>query len=338
MIYLVGKISILLFLAALVGFYLGRWWVTRQFEDVTEQYYRMFHLSPEKPAVDGQVMRALHEISEQLPDAEQLQAQEVRLREIEDKIGEAPANALDAQESRMHQDLRQLTERIEGEPPIQDALLQISAKFETMRQEVLRDDGVAPLREQLLSVQERLTSIEQAIHQLQPAQDANLQKPLQSRLAGIQDALRGMKSQPLPRVEASARARPSTQALLARAEASRVQGRGGGEVSGVVGAAIGSHEGNPAENLPAKAKFGEQDDLKRIDGIGPKLEALLNALGVYYFWQIAQWTDEDVRRVDAKLGSFRGRIERDGWIAQATEMNTKSESGILSQDIVSSRA
>lgn len=62
---------------------------------------------------------------------------------------------------------------------------------------------------------------------------------------------------------------------------------------------------------------GDPDDLKRIKGIGPKLENLCNSLGVMRFDQISQWTARDVAKVDAHLGSFKGRITRDEWVDQA---------------------
>lgn len=61
------------------------------------------------------------------------------------------------------------------------------------------------------------------------------------------------------------------------------------------------------------------DDLKRISGVGPKLEALLNSLGIYQFAQVAQFTADDIAWVDQHLGSFKGRIERDDWVAQARQ-------------------
>jgi NADH-quinone oxidoreductase subunit E len=61
---------------------------------------------------------------------------------------------------------------------------------------------------------------------------------------------------------------------------------------------------------------GAPNDLKLIGGIGPKLEAELNALGIARYSQIAALTPEDVARIDAAL-SFRGRVTRDNWIAQA---------------------
>lgn len=54
-----------------------------------------------------------------------------------------------------------------------------------------------------------------------------------------------------------------------------------------------------------------------MKGVGPKVAALLNGLGVTRFDQIAGWTDADVDRVDAQLGAFKGRIRRDQWVDQA---------------------
>jgi NADH-quinone oxidoreductase subunit E len=61
---------------------------------------------------------------------------------------------------------------------------------------------------------------------------------------------------------------------------------------------------------------GEEDDLKRIKGIGPVNEKALNELGIYKFRQIAAWTPENVDWVEDFM-SFPGRIEREDWIAQA---------------------
>ncbi|MEL6913034.1 MAG: 50S ribosomal protein L21 [Pseudomonadota bacterium] len=58
------------------------------------------------------------------------------------------------------------------------------------------------------------------------------------------------------------------------------------------------------------------DDLKELSGVGPALEKKLVAAGVTSFAQIAAWTEEDVAAMDEKL-SFKGRIEREGWIEQA---------------------
>ncbi len=61
----------------------------------------------------------------------------------------------------------------------------------------------------------------------------------------------------------------------------------------------------------------DADDLKQIKGVGPKLEAMLNAMGVYRFAQIAAFSEENLRWVDDNLTTFKGRPFRDDWIAQA---------------------
>jgi NADH-quinone oxidoreductase subunit E len=79
------------------------------------------------------------------------------------------------------------------------------------------------------------------------------------------------------------------------------------------------------ELRPAKADVAKTvventiDDLKVISGIGPKLEQVLNKLGVSSFAQIAAWTDADVTLIEDHFG-FPGRVLRDGWIEQAAKL------------------
>lgn len=192
MIYLVTKIAVLIVLAALLGIWFGRWTVSRKFRDATEEFNRMLNLSAEKPAVDGQVMRALHDIFERLPAPGQNDLLERRLDRIEARL--AGQSTTPADRGPVHASLSRIESMIPGSSPMQH-----------------------------------------------------------------------------PRVN----------------------------------------------NLLIDAAHGPKDSLQKIDGIGPKLELSLNELGVYYFWQIAQWGPEDIEQVDAKLESFRGRILRDDWVRQA---------------------
>jgi predicted flap endonuclease-1-like 5' DNA nuclease len=61
----------------------------------------------------------------------------------------------------------------------------------------------------------------------------------------------------------------------------------------------------------------DSDDLSQLKGVGPKLVALLSELGVTRFDQIAAWTPDEIEAIDARLGTFKGRIARDNWIEQA---------------------
>ncbi|MFT6674213.1 MAG: large subunit ribosomal protein L21 [Sulfitobacter sp.] len=74
-----------------------------------------------------------------------------------------------------------------------------------------------------------------------------------------------------------------------------------------------------AKKAAPKAKAADgADDLKELSGVGPALEKKLHAAGVTTFAQVAAWTDADITEMDEKL-SFKGRIEREGWIEQAKE-------------------
>jgi len=72
---------------------------------------------------------------------------------------------------------------------------------------------------------------------------------------------------------------------------------------------------------PAKAEAAPTaaDDLKKLTGVGPALEKKLIAAGITSYAQIAAWTDADVAAIDEQL-SFKGKIEREGWIDQAKEL------------------
>lgn len=74
------------------------------------------------------------------------------------------------------------------------------------------------------------------------------------------------------------------------------------------------------------ARGGKADDLKRISGVGPKIEGILHDLGIFHFDQIAAWTPENVEWVDGYL-RFRGRITREDWIAQARALSSDGKKG-----------
>jgi large subunit ribosomal protein L21 len=71
------------------------------------------------------------------------------------------------------------------------------------------------------------------------------------------------------------------------------------------------------DDKPKTAAAGA-DDLGKLSGVGPVMVKKLNENGITAFAQIAAWTPEQVAELDERL-NFKGRIERDSWIAQATE-------------------
>ena len=104
--------------------------------------------------------------------------------------------------------------------------------------------------------------------------------------------------------------------------ASTVAGAAGTAGEVVSGAAEGVVEAVTGEDEPDGPLFekpeGEPDDLKKISGVGPKIEERLHELGITKFEQIANFSAEDIERIDNAL-SFKGRIQRDDWQGQAQE-------------------
>ncbi len=66
-----------------------------------------------------------------------------------------------------------------------------------------------------------------------------------------------------------------------------------------------------------KARASGADDLKQIKGVGPKMETMLNKMGVYHFDQVSGWRAQEVKWVDENLEGFKGRVSRDEWVKQA---------------------
>lgn len=69
----------------------------------------------------------------------------------------------------------------------------------------------------------------------------------------------------------------------------------------------------------AMTKPATVDDLKAISGIGPKLEQVLNKLGIWTYAQIADFGEGEIAWLDEELG-FAGRIGRDDWTGQARKL------------------
>ena len=88
----------------------------------------------------------------------------------------------------------------------------------------------------------------------------------------------------------------------------------------------------PAGKKPATLKAARKsgaDNLKRIKGVGPKLEKLLNSLGFFHFDQVASWSENEMAWVDQNLEGFIGRATRDNWVAQAKELMSSQETDAI---------
>ena len=68
-------------------------------------------------------------------------------------------------------------------------------------------------------------------------------------------------------------------------------------------------------------------DLTQIKGLGPKLATTLAELGITRVEQIAALTPAEASDLDAKLGTFQGRMTRDRWVEQAKLLSTGDRAG-----------
>jgi len=75
------------------------------------------------------------------------------------------------------------------------------------------------------------------------------------------------------------------------------------------GAGEPSDEGQVGEESP--------DDLKQIRGVGPALERFLHKRGVFWFSQVATWSQADIDKFEFLLPNFGGRIQRENWVRSA---------------------
>ena len=71
------------------------------------------------------------------------------------------------------------------------------------------------------------------------------------------------------------------------------------------------------EHLNIPPAYGPPDHLQTLKGVGPKFASRLSAQGITRFEQLAGLSPTEAAAFDAKMGAFRGRIERDRIVEQA---------------------
>lgn len=67
------------------------------------------------------------------------------------------------------------------------------------------------------------------------------------------------------------------------------------------------------------APQGSPDDLSVLSGVTPGVEAELNALGIWHYWQVAGWGPEQVAWIANRI-RLGDRVARENWMAQAAKL------------------
>ena len=117
---------------------------------------------------------------------------------------------------------------------------------------------------------------------------------------------------PKPAPKAKAASEPKGEAKAA--PKSKVQER-----RLAVRAVVAKAQEKTVEKAPARKAGGQADDLKKIDGIGPKLEQVLKGRGFARFSDLAALDDAAFAALDKELG-LDGRSLRDDWKGQASRL------------------
>jgi poly(3-hydroxybutyrate) depolymerase len=122
--------------------------------------------------------------------------------------------------------------------------------------------------------------------------------------------------------------RPAQASGPSRRPQAKAETVAGGEAEPVAPPVSAEHAPEPAgkEARPAVAaaeirppEAQAPDDLTRIAGVGPKLQGVLNAAGIFRLSQIARLTPDEVASLDGKIAPS-GRVTREKWVEQAIRL------------------
>lgn len=356
MAYLVYKMVFMLLSAAGLGAAFAWWWHRRHYEDVTvdhsrwvanwDQWRQRFETQlAARPAVDlAPLQERLTELAARIdairipePVATDLSPVTQQLAGVSAAVAAiripAPTPATDLSPVQARLDALEAALKGLPAPPVTD-LAPLHARMDDLAARIDAIRIPAPVATDLSPVHLELAELANAVGAIRvpepvqpdlgplawrmdalersvaaivipaPAAPVDLSSPLEpvsARLAALEDAVREWLARPVaapqPIVVAAplpAPQQPSPAPALAP-ETVRAGSR----------------------NLLTHAAHGAPDDLQRIKGVAQVLERMLHGIGVYYFWQIAEWTPEDVAHADAQLTAFKGRIQRDHWVDQA---------------------
>ena len=96
---------------------------------------------------------------------------------------------------------------------------------------------------------------------------------------------------------------------------------------------VGLNCAGPVEPSEEGQAVGESpDDLKQIRGVGPALERFLHKRGVFWFSQVATWSQADIDKFEFLLPNFSGRIQRENWVRSARVEHYKKYKQWLGDD------
>lgn len=247
----------------------------------------------------------------------QLDSNQSRIRELESWLGERESEVLalrsEAAEFNPNDSAMALAEAAERAEELLAAtqseleLVRNEAAEEAERASILEEDAVAFAR-QVEDVEVSLAAAEKRLVQLEAEvlSEKGRGADLEAKVAAANERLLASQSKASSAVE---------RAELMQAETEELSRR------------ISEHEDrlnakdHEIQNLKELVSARSADDLKRIKGIGPKLEVILHRLGITTFAQLGELDNAGVQDLQSQLSQFPGRVERENWVSQAKALS-----------------
>ena len=342
MSFLIAEIIGLLALAAACGGAFVYWWARRHFVDVSSEYARFETVAEELDTVRKREVEAMTRVAALEAERDLVQ---MRLNDELDWRSQIGGKLDQLRPLSLHPVLTRMKDLSISVARIQPAdLASVESKLDALERRVAGiettdvshlESGIAAVSvavsalkpADLSTINKKLADLDSRVTELHNTNFARLEtsvgsvrkavagiKPadmrvVETRLADVDKTVRRR----LDAVEKALKARPVTK--RSAAPTSRRKPRKATRL--------------PGSNLLEAPSHGDPDDLKRISGVGPKLEKMLHGIGVYYFWQVAEWNKADVKHVDDQLRVFKGRIGRDQWVKQAASLARQAGSAKL---------
>jgi len=358
MIYLLAKYALLFLLTTLLGFVLGYWFSRRKFVDVSESYEELRKANERSDTTQwDRLWKHLDAIPE--PVETDLSGVYERLDGVAKTVANLPKPepvsfaSVDSRLDSLKETVRNIPTPLRPKDPDLRPVIERLDWIERSIKAIPMPEKPAPV--DLTPVTGKLDKLEQVVRNIpipRPQRDVDL-KPVQSELTLLRSAIKDIPSvethepvdltpvtSQLSALEQrfSAMTRPQNVDLAPfdrRLKAIETELSGlGKRLPKPTGATRSARAARPARAAKASRKeprilsaalYGKKDDLKLISGVGPKLEKLLNHNGVFYFWQVAEWSPSDIDVIDERLDAFKGRIARDNWVSQAKELRRQPD-------------
>lgn len=81
----------------------------------------------------------------------------------------------------------------------------------------------------------------------------------------------------------------------------------------------------PKKAAPKAAAKAGNDDLTKLDGVGPAFAKKLNEAGVTSFAQVAAWTEADLDSLNETVSGVKAKAEANNWIEAAKALASGTE-------------